>query len=184
MSMMGAESSYHQEFLEEKREEIQAIIKKRQRKAAYISAVQRQEGGKGAAMMSAYIGRKQSNLPQINKLDDMNRSSPGSLSGASDVDQMDALIEGKELLGKENTAKMRDMSEAKDIPLTERTVGRLDDSDDVLEKRLQEAKEKNAGQKKVTLKTLEPEKRQGEPHLETKRRADVSRNYKTDKETT
>lgn len=52
-------SSYHMDLLEEKREEIQNIIRKRQRKAAF-NQILRQNEGQGKATMTNYVGRRNS----------------------------------------------------------------------------------------------------------------------------
>ena len=138
-------------------------------------------------MMSAFVGRRQSNLPDISKKNGVaNSESVLSSDDDSDenIDTLDALIEGKDLLGDELTNRMRDQSEAESIPVTDRAYGRLNDDDDILEKRMHEVKAEN-NKTRITLQMLTAKETRpdGEPQLETKKRAGVGRNFTHDKDT-
>ena len=79
---------------------------------------------------------------------------------------------------------MRDQSEAESIPVTDRAIGRLHDDDDILEKRMIEVRgESNKTRITLQMLTAKETRPDGEPHLETKKRAGVGRNFTHDKDT-
>jgi hypothetical protein len=79
---------------------------------------------------------------------------------------------------------MRDQSEAESIPVTDRAIGRFHDDDDILEKRMIEVRgESNKTRITLQMLTAKETRPDGEPHLETKKRAGVGRNFTHDKDT-
>ena len=126
------------DLLEEKREEIQKIIWKRQRKAALVTIVRAGEN-QGKPTMSQFIGRQklsknnnESNLPSITP----QRRRPIK---ASEVDDLDDFQQDS-LLGESNAKKLKKYEmgeEDSDIALSERADGRLNNPNDREEQRIE-----------------------------------------------
>ena len=68
---MEQQSAYHMDLLEEKREEIQNIIRKRQRKAALMSIV-RMDEPRGKQTMTAFISNNNMRNNPSEMLPDIN----------------------------------------------------------------------------------------------------------------
>ena len=172
------QSSYHMELLEEKREEIQRIISKRQRKAALVSIVKANEQA-GKPTMAGDLGRKgaseDSILPDITP----QRKRPAIVvNGDKDTDMDETHTES--LLGKTNMRKLKKYDKGEsdsDIALSDRAPGALHDPDDPEERRIdklqKEVNEKYKSQPRITLKLLNSKETRPpvQPELETMRRA-------------
>ena len=102
-NQMDQQSNYHMELLEEKREEIQNIIRKRQRKAALASLV-KENVAAGKATMAGLITRGSkvdSMLPDITVKNPYVNVDTLSKSGADDETQTE------NLMGEDNYKKLK-----------------------------------------------------------------------------
>ena len=146
------------ELLEEKREDIQKIIWKRQRKAALLSLVG-QADKSGKPTMTGYVGRQKLQDP----LPDITPKKPRPvIKIGGDGDSLLDDTHTESLLGKTNMKKLRKYDKGEtdsSIDPAERAFGALDDPNDPEEQRIeklqQEINEKYAQRPRITLKSLQ-----------------------------
>ena len=174
------------ELLEEKREEIQHIIKKRQRKVALAAAIKSSEST-GKPTMASYVGRTKG-LPSISgprsevSIHDPTEGSDRAKSKLSDLplDKLDSLVDGAELMGPNAMDRLQDERDVSPHERKPRAPSDSEDEQDVRIQQLPEAARVNRATSKnpdfsPALKDLEGSESRppGRPTLMTEKRAEL-----------